>query len=373
MNSIERYLGRVVVGHTLLVLMVLLLILGFSEFMIQLGKINADYTLQKGVLYTLLKLPVYGYEIFPVAILIGTLLGLGSLANHAELTILRVTGWSIGRIFWGVMKSVFLLWLVAAVIGEIWAPQAESYAKKLRGEALHSSFSIGSSADIWLKDEQKYIHIERVINEKLFHHVTLYHIQNQQLVERIYAEKASYDEASGQWKLFPILDKKLQWQALPAENLESMAFAEPPKQLNLVVEQKPFEMVSLPVTPALLETLQVETRYMGIVDLYGYIDFLQANALDAEPYKLAFWRKLATPLVILGMIALVFPLIFGSQRQVSMGQRIFVGIMIGMSFHLLNQIFGNLTVVYHLPTLAGAMLPSLVFMSIAFWMLKRVR
>ncbi|MBN2866877.1 MAG: LptF/LptG family permease, partial [Thiotrichales bacterium] len=163
MNVIERYLGRVVVGHTLLVLMVLLLILGFSEFMIQLGKLSAEYTLAKGTLYTLLKLPVYGYEIFPVAILIGTLIGLGGLANHAELTILRVTGWSIGRIFWAVMKTVFLLWLAAAVIGEWAAPQAESYAKKLRGEALHSSFSIGSSSDFWLKDEQKYIHINHVI------------------------------------------------------------------------------------------------------------------------------------------------------------------------------------------------------------------
>lgn len=373
MNMIERYLGRVVVGHTLLVMVVLLLILGFSEFMIQVGKINAEYTLAKGTLYTLLKLPVYGYELFPVAILIGTLIGLGGLANQAELTILRVTGWSIGRIFWGVMKTVFLLWLAAAVIGEWAAPKAESYAKKLRGEALHSSFSIGSSADFWLKDEQRYIHINRVINDRTFLQVTLYQLQDNQLQQRFYADKATYDDASKLWKLSNVVQQSLTFNGLNAAELGLVTDLTLPPKLSLESQRSTDKLISLPITPTLLHTLQVETRYMGITDLYDYIGFLDTNALDAEPFKLAFWRKLATPLVILGMIALVFPLIFGSQRQVSMGQRIFVGIMVGMSFHLLNQIFGNLTVVYQLPTLMGAMLPSLVFLSIAFWMLRRVR
>lgn len=131
--------------------------------------------------------------------------------------------------------------------------------------------------------------------------------------------------------------------------------------------------VNLPISPSLLQTLHVETRYMGITDLFSYISFLEENGLDAEAYKLAFWRKLAMPFVILGMIALVFPLIFGSQRQVSIGQRIFVGIMIGMSFHLLNQIFGNLSVVYQLPAVMGAFLPSLVLVSAAFFLMRRLR
>ena len=111
MNLVERYLSKALITYTLAVIFVLLIVLGFLEFMMQLGKITEQYTLSKGLLYTLLKLPVYGYEIFPIAILIGALLGLGALANHGELTVLRVTGWSIKRIFLGVMKSVFILWI----------------------------------------------------------------------------------------------------------------------------------------------------------------------------------------------------------------------------------------------------------------------
>ncbi|QBZ83775.1 Lipopolysaccharide export system permease protein LptG [Hydrogenovibrio crunogenus] len=369
MNLIERYLGRVLVSHTLLVLMVLLIILGFSEFMIQIGKVSNDYTIAKGAMYTVLKLPVYGYEIFPVALLIGTLIGLGGLANHAELTILRVTGWSIRRIFFAVMKSAFILWVCAAVIGEWVAPASESYAKKMRGEALHKSFSIGSTDDFWMRDGERYIHVGRVISDTQFYDVTIYALVNGQLSEQIHAKTARYSTKDGQWVLYSLNRKVLDWQQMPALSPDRKAW----KKLQFRQYGEVEGAVDLPVSPTLLQTLHVETRYMGITDLYSYIAFLEENGLDAEAYKLAFWRKLAMPFVILGMIALVFPLIFGSQRQVSIGQRVFVGIMIGMSFHLLNQIFGNLSVVYQLPAIMGAFLPSIVLVSAAFLLMRRLR
>ena len=367
MNLLERYLGRVLVSHTLLVMMVLLIILGFSEFMIQVGQLTETYTFEKGVLYTFLKLPVYGYEIFPVALLIGTLIGLGGLANHSELTILRVTGWSIRRIFIGVMKTALIFWLAAAVVGEWLAPKSESYAKKMRGEALQKSFSIGSSDDFWMRDHGRYIHVGKVVSDTQFFNVRIYKLKEEQLVERVHAQKADYE--NGRWVLKNVHTHYLDWQDFPA----MVANRPPIPKLNYSTKQEERQFVELPVDPELLQTLNVETRYMGVIDLYGYIGFLEANNLDAEPYKLAFWRKIAMPFVIFGMIALVFPLIFGSQRQVSMGQRIFVGIMIGMGFHLLNQIFGNLSVVYQLSAILGAFLPSVVLMTIALVLMKRLR
>lgn len=369
MNLIERYLGRVLISHTLLVLMVLLIILGFSEFMIQLGKVSDDYTVAKGALYTILKLPVYGYEIFPVALLIGTLIGLGGLANHAELTILRVTGWSIGRIFLAVMKSAFILWICAAAIGEWVAPASEGFAKKMRGEALHKEFSIGATDDFWMRDGERYIHVGRVISDTQFYDVTIYTLDNGRLSEQTHAKTARYSEKEGRWVLYSLNRKLLGWQVMPAYSPNRKDW----KKLQFSQYDEVKDFVDLPISPSLLQTLHVETRYMGITDLFSYISFLEENGLDAEAYKLAFWRKLAMPFVILGMIALVFPLIFGSQRQVSIGQRIFVGIMIGMSFHLLNQIFGNLSVVYQLPAVMGAFLPSLVLVSAAFFLMRRLR
>jgi len=366
MNLIERYLGKVLAGHVLMVIFVLLIILGFSEFMIQVGRSTEEYTLVKGLVYTLLKLPVFGYEIFPIAVLIGALLGLGGLANNAELTVLRVTGWSINRIFWGVMKSVFLLWIAVAIVGESLAPKAEGYAKKIRGEALNSNFSIGSQNALWMKEQNRFIYIGQTLSATKLLDLQIYTLEKGEIVNYQQAKSAEYKDKN--WQLFNVQTSQLGWQdkeiiTSPKINWQALTYqAKTQEQAT----------VSLPIDPDLLASLNLETRYMGIVDLYQYIGFLQSNELDAEAYQLAFWRKIATPFVIFGMIAIVFPLIFGTQRQVSIGQRVFIGIMIGMGFHLLNQIFGNLSVVYHLSPIMGAFLPSIVLISIGLWKMKKL-
>jgi lipopolysaccharide export system permease protein len=372
MNRIERYLGQVVLSHTLLVLLVLLVILGFSEFMIQLGKLTEEYTLSKGALYTLLKLPVYAYEIFPVALLIGALMGLGGLANQSELTILRVTGWSIGRILGAVLKTAMLMWLVMALIGEFVAPASETYSKQLRGEALQKGFSVGSGSGFWLKDPQRYIHVQKVVSSTRLEQIDIY-VQSEGDIRQVQqAQRAEF--ADGQWTLLDVRQQTLSFNpppsALPQDLLNGAA---PLPLLDWQLSREAQVSADFPLTPQVLQSLSIETRYMGMLDLYRYIGFLKQNDLDSEQYQLAFWRKWAMPLVVVGMIALVFPLIFGSRRQVSMGQRVFVGILIGMSFHLLNQLFGNLSVVYHLPALIGAFLPAVVMLLAAFLWLKRVR
>jgi len=380
MNRIERYLGQVVFTHTLLVLLVLLVILGFSEFMIQVGKLTEEYTLAKGALYTLLKLPVYAYEIFPVALLIGTLMGLGALANQSELTVLRVTGWSIGRILWAVLKTAMLMWLVVALLGEFVAPASEAYSKKVRGEALQKGFSIGSGSGFWLKDPERYINVGQVISPVELRNVSIYHQQDGEIQQFLQARKALYEQ--GQWVLSGIRQQSIAFispdnghSANPQVGNEQSLKPQETKlplldwQLTKIKRQN----ADFPLEPQMLESLSIETRYMSLTDLYGYIGFLKQNELDAEEYQLAFWRKLAMPLVVMGMIAIVFPLIFGSQRQVSMGQRVFVGILIGMGFHLLNQMFGNLSVVYQLPAALGAFLPAVLMLLIATLWLKRVR
>ncbi|MBE0493932.1 MAG: LPS export ABC transporter permease LptG [Thiomicrospira sp.] len=364
MNRIERYLGAVVISHSLLVLLVLLVILGFGEFMMQLGRLSDTYSLSQGTLYTLLKMPVFGYEIFPVALLIGTLIGLGGLANHAELTVLRVTGWSIGRLFWAVIKTVILLWVAVAILGELVAPKSEAYAVKIRAEGLQKNISVGGSAGFWMKEPNRLIHVQNVVSTADMRGLTIYELDGLSITGVIQARQAQYQD--DQWKLTAIRSQKLALE-------DQVRYGESLRSLNWQASQQTSLMQVFPVDPALLERLQIESRYLRVDDLYRYIQFLQTNDLDASVYQLEFWRKVATPISILGMIALVFPLIFGSQRQVSMGQRVFVGVLIGLGFHLLNQLLGNLSVVYQLPAIFGAFVPSLILLAVAFVLFRRLR
>ncbi|MCF6253974.1 MAG: LPS export ABC transporter permease LptG [Thiomicrorhabdus sp.] len=367
MNRIERYLARVVVSYTLLVMVVLLVIFGFFEFMNQVSKLTDTYTLGKGTLYTLLKLPVYSYEIFPIVLVIGTLMGLGSLANQSELTVLRVTGWSIKRILWAVLKTALIMWLVIAMIGEWVAPSSEAYAKKLRAEALNQSFSIGSGSGLWVKEANRYIHVNRVISSSQLRDITIYELDSGELSKLIQVKEAHYQDKA--WQFRQAVEQRIQFKE-PSFTLPNTPLA---PQLSVSLERLEALQMSFPLTPEALQNLDIETRYLSLVDLHQYIQFLQANDLDTGAYQLEFWRKVSMPLLVIAMIAIVFPLIFGSIRQVSMGQRVFLGVLLGMGFHLLNQLVGNLTVVYHWPVVLGAFLPALLLLVIAMIWLQRVR
>ncbi|MDR9498474.1 MAG: LPS export ABC transporter permease LptG [Hydrogenovibrio sp.] len=379
MNRIERYLGRVLVQHALLVWLVLLSLFVFFEFLNQLGKMEKDYGLAEVLRFSLFKMPVYGYEIFPLAVLIGALIGLGGLANQSELVVLRVTGWSLPRIFWAVIKSVALLWAVFFVLGEGLAPKSEMAAEKVRVEALHKNFSIGQSSDLWIREQNRLLHIGRVVSEKVFLNVTVYELDGQRLHSWTQASRAEY--RNEQWQLMQASHHRLTWQQDAAVteilNQARAALDQPGEVVHRWMQLEHESVARSPLqfglSPEQLQSLSVKTRLMGVLDLYAYIDFLEANDLDAEAFKLAFWRKIAMPFVLLGMLMMVFPLVFGSQRQVSMGQRVFVGVLIGLSFHLLNQFFGNLSVIYQLPTFLGAFMPSIVLVAIAGVLLVRLR
>lgn len=357
---VERYLGRTVIAHTLVVLAVLLVVLGFVELSIQLGKLTDRYTLEKGLLYTLLKLPVYGYEVFPVALLIGTLMGLGALAGRSELIVLRVSGWSVMRVFVGTLKSVLLFALVMVAVGEYIGPPSETLAKKLRAEALQRDFSIGGDQGLWLRQdvdgERRYVHVRKVINERRLAGVTVFRhdARTQRPLGEWRAREARWDTARGGWVLEQVRMHALQWtdRRLPDGTRWRL--------LSRQKTQAARVPVALALEPSMLTVLQVDTRYMGVRDLLGYIAFLRSNQLDSRPYELALWRKAALPLTLLAMIAIVFPLVFGSIRQVSMGQRVFVGVLIGLGYHYVSQLLGNLTLVYGWPIWLGVVLPPLL-------------
>lgn len=360
MNRIERYLGGVVLSYSLLVMLVILVIFSFFEFMNQVGKLTDSYTLGLGAFYTLLKVPVYSYEIFPIVLLIGTLMGLGSLANQSELTVLRVTGWSIRRILLAVLKTALLMWLVIVFIGEFIAPSSEAYAKKIRAEALNQTFSIGSVNGFWIKEDNQYIHVGRIIASDELRNIEIYNLEKGELNGLFKAQSASFD---GVWKFQNVenihLNLALPTQQLPATYLyDNTRYPEVTKHF--------------PLKPEDLTNLDMETRYLSGWDIYSYIGFLETNGLDASTYHLSLWRKLAMPIVVLAMIAVVFPLVFGSMRQVSVGQRIFLGVLIGMGFHLLNQMIGNIAVVYQMPIALAAMLPALLLLSGAWLWLRKV-
>lgn len=370
MNKIERYLGSVVLMHAVLVMLVLMVIFAFFEFMNQLGDVDESYTIGLAALFTILKLPVYGYEVFPIVLLIGTLMGLGGLANHSELTILRVTGWSIKRILLAVMKTAMLIWLVMALIGEGVAPDLEASAKKIKLEALNKGLSIGANQGFWLKDENQYLYVEKVISDTELRGVKIFTADEGKLNRYLQAKIALYQEGSWRFKGVDSIELT-QKRALIDQVINEAMNKQMPSPYTILKKSSEQMSSQFVLEPEDLTKMGMETKYLSVFDVKSQIDFLQQNDLDASQYELAFWRKLSMPIVVVAMIAVVFPLVFGSMRQVSIGQRIFLGVLVGMSFHLINQLIGNVAVVYQLPILLMTILPALLVIAASWWWLEK--
>ncbi|MBN2865033.1 MAG: LPS export ABC transporter permease LptG [Thiotrichales bacterium] len=372
MNRIERYLGSVVMMHTLLVLFVLVVIMAFFEFVSQLSRLSEVYGLSDITFYTVLRMPMFAFDLFSVALLIGMLMGLGRLASQSELTVIRVSGWSVSRIFYAVLKTALVLWLIMTFLGEIIAPASEAYANKYRGEILQKGISIGNETGFWLKEPDRFIHVDRIISTTELQGVSVYLKQGDDIKQLITAPKAKYID--DEWVLLHGNEQNLTFKSVPNQALQEQGLNSPGTITLLDWQSQSIERQAFqfPLKPEVIESLNIGSRFMSIVDLHYYIQFLNDNELEALNYELAFWRKLANPFVIIGMVAIVFPLIFGLQRQANTGQRIFVGILIGIGFHLFNQIFGNVSIIYGFPAVVGAFLPATILLMLSYYFIRKL-
>ena len=112
-------------------------------------------------------------------------------------------------------------------------------------------------------------------------------------------------------------------------------------------------------------------EYLALKDLVDYLDYLRANKQDAGRYQLAFWRKIFQPITIAVMLFMALSFIFGPLRSVTMGARILLGIITGFAFYMTNQIFGPIALVYRLPPIIGAVLPSLLFIGVSIYFIRQ--
>ncbi|MCK5386172.1 MAG: LptF/LptG family permease, partial [Gammaproteobacteria bacterium] len=153
MNILDRYIGQSVITGVAIVLTIFIILyelLAFAGEVNQIGR--ADYTIWSAIQYSLLRVPQHIYELFPLSMLLGTMLGLGWLANHNELVIIRMAGVSLLRIVVSIMKTAIMLMLIAMVIGEGIAPPLQQYAIDQRIKLLHKHINLNTDYGLWARD-----------------------------------------------------------------------------------------------------------------------------------------------------------------------------------------------------------------------------
>jgi lipopolysaccharide export system permease protein len=350
---VDRYIGSSVTIGVFSVLLLLLVLMGFFELLGELEDVRRDYTTAMAFKYVALGLPRYIYELFPVATLLGSLIGLGTLANNSELIALRAAGVSVSRILLAVLKAGLVLFVLVILIGEYLAPVTEQRAQKMKMEALSDQVTLKTRYGYWSRQGNTYINVRRILPNARLADISIYVYDAERRLQRmIHADLADYEE--GGWQL---------------QRVRQSEFF--PDRVT-TVERRHMQWSRL-LEPTVLDVLTVKPHMLPAWDLWRYVAFLKQNGQDSSNYEVAFWSKLVAPLVTLVMLFLSIPFVFGSLRSVGIGQRIFTGAIIGTVFYMLNRTFAYLAVVYGLSPLLASTLPTLLFFAVGFWFFLRVR
>lgn len=348
---LSRYVARSVIGGALLVLAVLIALDTLFAFFGELDDLGrGDYDIWTAALYVLLTVPARIYELFPAAVAIGGVLGLGTLAANSELVVMRAAGVSIGRIIVMVMQGGLVLMAVIVAVGEGVAPSSQQQAENVRAVAISGQGAARSERGLWVRDGERFINVGEVLPGRVLRDVEIYSFDGTRLSSARHAESVVY--TGDGWRMHELRITHIEDGSLATEHVEE-------------VERDRL------VRPELFQLLTISPESLPIWQLHRYVEYLRANRLESDRFALAFWKKLETPLSTLVMLLLALPVIFGSMRSAGAGQRIFIGSLIGIGYYLVAELFSHIGIVYGLAPPLAALAPVLLFTVLGLYGLQR--
>ncbi len=354
MKIIDRYLGITAIRGTMLVLLMLMGLSVFISLVKEIGDIGTgDYGILAVLEYIALDLPQQIYAFFPMACLLGTLLGLGALASNSELIILRASGVSVGRIIWIVIKATLLMLVVATLIGEGLGPMAQHTAEVHKALLTSSGQALKTNQGTWIRDGENFLYIHTIVDNKDLRGISRYQFDNQHnLLNASYAATGAY--IHGHWIMQNVVESNI-------------------NSTKVTITKMPQADWQLSLSPNLLRISVVDPEEMSLLQLNSYLSYLKKNNLNATNYLLSFWQRLLQPLATIIMVWLAIPFIFGPLRSSTMGLRVLLGATFGFCFITLNQFFGPLSTVYQFPPILAASCPLFLFALTAWILQRRVR
>ncbi|SDT91818.1 LPS export ABC transporter permease LptG [Halopseudomonas salegens] len=352
MRRLDRYIGRAVLFSILVVSMIILGLDVLFAFINELDTLQGNYGLSEAIGYVLLTAPRRLYDMLPLAALIGCLVGLGTLAGNSELTVMRAAGVSLTRITVAVMKPLLVLMLAGVLIGEYVAPFSENLAESRRAVAQSSGEAISSSRGLWHREGNDFIHINAVQPNGVLHGVTRYRFDDQRdLLETSFARRATVQTEG--WRL---------------EEVESTLFQADGRTEAVVSEE---QVWALELTPELLRVVVLDPDVLPISGLWQYQRYLAEQGLNNSLYWLSFWKRLFQPLATIALVFVAISFVFGPLRSVTLGQRVFTGVLVGFSFQILQDLLGPSSLVFGFSPLIAVLLPIIGLLLMGAWLMRR--
>ena len=356
MNIIKRYLAQEILSSTLLICAGLLAMFSFFDLIQELDNLGrGSYNLGTVLFFVLLSAPGHVYEVTPVAVLLGTLYALAQLAHNSELIVMRTSGLSLANIANALLRIGLVFAIITFIIGEIVTPITERAAQKMRLKATDAVVAQEFRSGLWVKDGASFVNIEEVLPDTSLQKIHIYEFSDNFILRTVSNAETGYYE-NNRWNLRDVTQTQFTGQ-----KIETTHFKEAHWQSV--------------IQPDLLNVLLVVPEKMAAWNLYSYIKHLSENHQKTTRQQIALWSKIVYPVACLVMVVLALPFGFLQQRSSGVSAKIFVGIMIGISYQVINRLFVHLGLLNEWPPIASATIPTLLFFAggvgMLAWMEKR--
>lgn len=350
MRKINRYIYGVVfsaIGLTLIVFMSLDFIFSLIN---QLDSVRGNYNSFEAFVYLLLTLPRRLYTFMPFACLIGCMAGLGILASSSELVIIRAAGVSTARIVWMALRPAIVFIILALVIGEYVSPYTEQLATNRKAIATGERVK-SSQQQTWNREGNEFMHFDAVLPNGIIYGVSRYQFDDQhKLISASHTDQAIYQ--GGFWQEEGVAITHLEENSTRVEKLSSRRW-----------DSK--------LTPDLLNIIVLDAKDLSIRNLHYYINYLDSQNIKSEDYRLSFWQKILQPLATASLVLIAISFIFGPLRSVTTGQRIFIGVILGVVFEIVQRLLGPSSLVFGFSPLFAVLVPISLCIGLGLYLLRR--
>ncbi|WP_313075266.1 LPS export ABC transporter permease LptG [Melaminivora sp.] len=365
MRTIRRFIYREIATSVGFVTLAFLALFFFFDLVDELRWVGGGYQVMHAVIYVALNLPRHLYELLPITVLIGTIFVMARLAQSSEFTILRTSG--LGP--WRTLATLLLLGaactVLTFVLGDYVTPATERAAQVFNAREI-GQISTGATG-AWLKERtdghSRAINVRALGTDGRMRGIRVFEFDVQgRVTATLSAESGDFDEARQAWQL---------------QQVQRSLFERPAAGGAVRLERLADDRLDWPtrITSGMVAAAVLKPDKMATIDLFRFIRHLQANGQSAQRYEIEFWRKVFYPLSCLVMVVLALPFAYLHFRSGGIAGYVFGGVMAGISFFLLNNLFGFAGNLQQWSPWLTAAAPGLIYMALSLaaflWLVLR--
>jgi len=355
-KTIIGYLASEIHSATAFVSVAFLALFAFFDLVSELGDIGKGrYTFIHAIAYVCLSLPAHFYELAPVAVLIGTLYALSSLAANSEFVIMRSAGLTPVGVAGMLLRVGAVFAVLTFVFGELISPASERAAREWKLRKTSTLVAQEFRSGLWVRDDYRFVNVREVLPDASLSGIRIFEFDsNYRLLSISEIGRGEYTSRS-EWELTGVVRTSFGQGGASVDWFARMSWTSA-------------------LTPDMLTVLFVVPERMSAWALYQYLKHLSGNQQKTERYEIAFWKKLLYPFAALVMMMLALPFAYIHTRTGGVGAKVFAGVMLGVLFHMLNSLFSHLGLLQGWQPLLSAASPSVFFLAAAagmMWWVER--